>query len=73
MRPDRIMKKDLLQFIEMFKNQGVDFKNTPPLFRWSYPEHPELMIELLIVEPDITEVAEVMEEQQNAPSTEVVQ
>ena len=70
MGPNKFMKEDLIQFIKMFKEKGVNFKETPPLFRWSYPEYPELLLELLITEPDIEEV---IMEQQNAPSTEVVQ
>lgn len=48
------MKKKLLRTIEDLIDQGIDLKETPALFKWSYDEHPDYQFQMLIkkVNPD---------------------
>lgn len=43
------MKAELIELVEGAKSGGVDFSTAPPaLFKWSYPEHPDVEFQLLI-------------------------
>jgi len=46
------MKEQILDTIAKLREQGVNFEETPPLFTWSYPEEPNIRIQLLITEFD---------------------
>ena len=61
------MKKELLRIIKELRKEKFNFKETPPLFRWSYPEEPTVLFELLITEvreSDVNE-ADIMPESTN--------
>lgn len=42
------MKEELLNTIVKLREAGTNFDETPPLFRWTYPEEPEIMLQLMI-------------------------
>lgn len=42
------MKESLLNAVNTLREDGVDFNETPPIFRWFYEEEPDLVFELLI-------------------------
>lgn len=42
------MKEEFLNTISELKKIKTDFTNRPPMFKWSYPEEPELEFSLLI-------------------------
>lgn len=50
------MKKDLLLTVKKLREDGIDIKKTPPIFKWSYPEMPEILFQMLITEPDQIEL-----------------
>lgn len=44
------MKNQLITTVKEMKAKGVDFVKDHPLFKWSYPEMPEMEFQLLILE-----------------------
>lgn len=44
----KTMKEELLGTIASLKAAGTDFEKEPPLFRWTYPEEPDIMLQLMI-------------------------
>ena len=42
------MKDKLIETADKLKENGVDVKETPALFRWSYEERPEILYQLMI-------------------------
>ena len=42
------MKEELLNTIAKLREAGTDFNETPPLFRWTYPEEPGVMLQLML-------------------------
>lgn len=57
------MKQTLLETVAGLKEQGINLKEEHPLYKWSYPEVPEIQFQLLIMETD----------QLNLPSGETIQ
>lgn len=50
------MKTHLLNTVGQLKQAGINIEETPPLFKWSYPEEPTLEFQLLIVTLDKEEI-----------------
>lgn len=46
------MKQTLLETVAGLKERGIDLKEEHPLYKWSYPEIPEIQFQLLIMETD---------------------
>jgi hypothetical protein len=46
------MQKELVELVTQMKEAGADLVKQPPLFKWSYEEHPEVEFSLLIKERD---------------------
>lgn len=44
------MKKKLLRTVAGLREDGINFKETPPLFEWIYDEEPTILFKLLIQE-----------------------
>lgn len=42
------MKDKLIETADKLKENGVDVKETPALFRWFYEERPEILYQLMI-------------------------
>jgi len=42
------MKENLLLTVDKLKEGGINISETPPLFKWSYPEEPAVEFQLLI-------------------------
>jgi hypothetical protein len=47
------MKKELTELVTQIKAAGGEFKLHPPLFKWSYDEHPEIEFQMLIKEKEL--------------------
>lgn len=46
------MKEKILETITKLRGDGINFKETPPLFTWSYDEEPNIQIQMLLLEVD---------------------
>lgn len=46
------MQKKLMKALDDIREQEIDLKETPVLFRWTYPEEPWIEFELMIRELD---------------------
>lgn len=44
------MKEKLLTTVKELRESGVNIKETPPLFKWTYEEEPDIIFQLLITE-----------------------
>ena len=44
------MKQELFETVAGIREQGINLKDQHPLFKWSYPEMPEIEFQLLIKE-----------------------
>jgi len=42
------MKSELVDLITQAKATGHSFEETPTLFKWTYEEHPDVQIQMLI-------------------------
>jgi len=42
------MKDKLIETADKLKENGVDVKETPALFRWIYEERPDILYQLMI-------------------------
>jgi hypothetical protein len=47
-KKQRNMKEELLNTVKELRSKEIQLNDTPALFRWSYPEEPEILFELLI-------------------------
>lgn len=46
------MKTQLLDTVKKMREHQYDFRTTPALFRWQYPEEPKVLFEMLISEEE---------------------
>lgn len=54
------LKDQLLDLVDMLETEeGMDLNEDFPLFKWSYPERPEIEFQLLIKQLDEYEIAPV--------------
>lgn len=54
---NEIMKVEFQKLVTAMREEAnIDLAETPALFRWSYPEEPYLVYELMIAEVDPSEV-----------------
>jgi hypothetical protein len=59
------MKNELIEVVKGFKEKGINLTEDYPLFRWGFPELPNVEFQLLIMEKTPEEVvAEAQEEAQ---------
>jgi len=42
------MKSELVELITQAKAAGHSFEETPTLFKWTYEEHPDIQVQMLI-------------------------
>jgi hypothetical protein len=50
---DDNLKEQLLELVDAFENEdGMDLSEEHPLFRWGYPERPDIEFQLLIKKVD---------------------
>ena len=61
------MKEELIRTVRELRNSGIDIAETPPLFRWTYDEEPDVMFQLLI-----TPKMEAEEVDEEIPEGEIV-
>ena len=54
------MKAELVELVTKIKEGGGNFKLSPPLFKWSYEEHPEIEFQMLIVEHEKEEKSSII-------------
>ena len=50
------MQEKLQKLVKGLREDGVDLRETPALFKWSYEEDPWIKYELLIQETDQAEI-----------------
>lgn len=53
---DMTMKEQLLNTVVRLREEGVNLGETPPLFKWSYPEEPNIQFQMLILEGNQMEI-----------------
>ena len=42
------MRAELIELVTQAKAGGVNFQEVPALFKWTYPEHPDILFQMLI-------------------------
>jgi hypothetical protein len=42
------MRTELIELVTQAKAGGVNFQEVPALFKWTYPEHPDVLFQMLI-------------------------
>lgn len=54
------MKEQLIGEVARLREKGIDLVKDHPLFKWSYPEMPEIQFQLLIIETKLEETPEIV-------------
>lgn len=49
------MKEKLIETADKLKEHGIDVKETPALFRWTYDERPDTLYQLMISDVAVEE------------------